>query len=187
MPGLHDDDGRHPRRCAPDRPRGVVDRRRRDARHRADRVAAAGHRAVADRGDRGRRPADRGRGECAAQGGRGAAAVDGVPAVRAVGGSRGHRDHAAVAVPACGAGDAAGGRDRPGADRDRRVAGGGRPLGGVGQRRPCRAGPAAGDRRAGAGAAAARAGAGARRGDAVAGLRRGRGIGGDGRGRGARR
>ena len=70
--------------------------------------------------DRGRRPADRGRGECAAQGGGGAAAVDGVPAVRAVGRSRGHRDHAAFAVPACGVGDAAGRRDCAGADRDRR-------------------------------------------------------------------
>ena len=65
------------------------------------------------------------------------------------------------------------------------AAGGGRPVGGVGQRRPCRPGATAGDRRAGAGAAAARPRAGARRGDAVAGLRRGRGVGGDGRGRGA--
>ena len=46
------------------------------------------------------------------------------------------------------------------------VAGGGRPVGGVGQRRPRRPGPAAGDRRAGAGAAAARTRPGARRGDA---------------------
>ena len=150
MPGLHDGHGGHPRRRAPDHSRGAVDRRGRDAQHRADRVAAAGDRAMADRADRGRRPADRGRGECAAQGGRGAAAVDGVPAVRAVGGSRGHRDHAAVALPACGAGDAAGRRDRPGADRYRRAAGGGRPLGGVGQRRPCRPGAAAGHRRGGA-------------------------------------
>ena len=127
VPGLHDDDGGHPRRRAADHPRGAVDRRRRDARHRADRVAAAGHRPLAGRGDRGRRPADRGRGERTAQGRRGAAAVDGVPAVRAVGGSRGHRDHPAVAMPARGAGDAAGRRDRAGADRHRRAAGRGRP------------------------------------------------------------
>ena len=60
------------------------------------------------------------------------------------------------------------------------AAGGGGAVGGVGQRRPCRAGATAGDRRAGAGATAARPRAGARRGDAVAGLRRGRGVGGDG-------
>ena len=37
-----------------------------------------------------------------------------------------------------------------GADRDRRAAGAGRPLGGVGQRWPCRAGTSAGNRRGGA-------------------------------------
>ena len=72
----------------------------------ADRLAAAQHRPLAGRRDRGCRPAHRGCGQRAAEGGGGAAAVDGVPAVRAVGGPRGHRDHPAVAVPARGAGDA---------------------------------------------------------------------------------
>ena len=39
LPGLHDDDGRHPRRRAPGHSRRPVHRRRRDARDRADRVA----------------------------------------------------------------------------------------------------------------------------------------------------
>src|ERR1700758_1737543 len=56
---------------------------------RACTTTMAGHRTPADRGDRGRRPVDRRCGERAAEGGRGTAAVDGVPAVRAVGGSRG--------------------------------------------------------------------------------------------------
>ena len=73
LPGVHHHDGRHPRRCATSHSRRAVHRGRRDARHRADRVAPPDHRAPADRGDRGRRPAHRGRGQCAAEGGRGAA------------------------------------------------------------------------------------------------------------------
>ncbi len=184
LPGVHDDDGRHPRRRAPGDSRRPVHRRGRDAGHRADRVAPSDHRAPADRRDRRRRPADRRRRERPAEGGRGTAAVDGVPAVRAVGGSRGHRGHAAIPVPARRAGDPADRGDRAGAGRQRRPGRRHGELGGVGQRRSRRAGAPAGHRSRGPAATGAGAGTGARRRDPVAGLRRRRGIGGRGRSRG---
>ena len=113
--------------------------------------------------DRGRRPVDRRRRERSAEGRRGAAAVDGVPAVCAVGGSGGHRDHAAVPVPACRAGDPVDRGDRAGAGRQRRPGRRHGELGGGGQRRSCRAGAPAGHRPGGPAAPRAGAGAGARR------------------------
>ena len=108
VPGLHDDHGRHPLATSgASSPRACPS---------ASTRCATSWQIASRRPSTGRwqivviEDADRlteGAANALLKGRGGAAAVDSVPVVRAVGGSRGHRDHPAVAMPARGAGDAA--------------------------------------------------------------------------------